>query len=218
VKAAARRVTLLAVSLAVSVAASLAVSLAACAPGAERRGADVSADTSAVMTPSATDTSSAPASGATPATAAPSGTSAATAADSVRGIVERVGSDPTSQLIVRGADGVACALRLTSPPSFEGLDVALWGRRDVAPTTMMPGVACAFTATRYAVRAVDGIAAMDGVLHANGAAYALVTTDGVRRPLRDVPATLRAQVGARIYWAGPLDRAPAAYGVLAPAP
>ena len=67
------------------------------------------------------------------------------------------------------------------------------------------------------MRAVDGFAAADGMLRIDGSSYAL-ETDGARRPLRDVPATLRTQVGARIYWAGPLDRAPAAYGVLAPAP
>jgi hypothetical protein len=83
---------------------------------------------------------------------------------------------------------------------------------------MLPGVACTFAVARYAVRGVDGIAAADGVLRAQGDAYALEAADGTRLPLRHVPEPLRAQVGARIYWAGPLDRAPAAYGVLAPAP
>ncbi|MHB1095078.1 MAG: hypothetical protein ACYC3F_02810 [Gemmatimonadaceae bacterium] len=138
-------------------------------------------------------------------------------ADTVRGIVERVGSDPTTLLVVRGTDGAACAFQLTAPPAFEGLEVTLWGRRDLTSATMLPGVFCTFAAERYAVRAVDGIAAMDGMLRIDGSSYA-IETDGARRPLRDVPATLRAQVGARIYWAGPLDRAPAAYGVLAPAP
>ncbi len=191
-----------------TVAAAVATLLAACSPAVERRGAAPADTTSAAPLPGAPAT--------TGSTAAV--TSAASAADSVRGVVERVGSDPTSQLVVRGADGVVCALHLPSPPPFEGLEVTLWGRRAVAPATMLPGVACAFTATRYAVRAVDGITAVDGTLRADGASYAMETADGVRRPLRDVPSTLRAQVGARIYWAGPLDRAPAAYGVLAPAP
>ena len=202
--AAARRVTL------------LAVSLAACAPAAERRGADGSVDTSAVATASTTDTLAAHVGATAP--AASGGADAATAADSVRGVVARVGSDPTSQLVVRAADGVACALQMTTPPSFEGLEVTLWGVRDRTSATMLPGVGCTVMVTRFAVRAVDGVAAMDGVLRAQGDAYALETADGKRRPLRDVPAALRAQVGARVYWAGPLDRAPEAYGVLAPAP
>ena len=140
------------------------------------------------------------------------------AADSVRGVVERIGSDPTTQLVVRPADGTVCALQLTAPPPFEGLEVTLWGRRDLASATMIPGVSCTFAAVRYAVRAVDGIAAVDGILRVDGTASAIETTDGVRRPLRDLPSALRTQVGARIYWAGPLDRAPAAYGILVPAP
>jgi hypothetical protein len=140
------------------------------------------------------------------------------AADSVRGIVERIGSDPTTRLVVRGADGTLCALQMTAPPAFEGLEVTLWGRRDLASATMVPGVSCAIAAERYAVRAVDGIAAVDGMLRIDGTAYSIESADGTRRPLRDVPSTLRTQVGARIFWAGPLDRTPAAYGVLAPAP
>lgn len=142
----------------------------------------------------------------------------AAATDSVRGIVERIGSDPTTQLVVRAANGAVCALYLTAPPPFEGLEVTLWGRRDVASATMIPGVSCTFAAKRSAVRAVDGIAAVDGTLRLDGASYAIETADGTRQPLRDVPFMLRTQVGARIYWAGPLDSAPAAYGILVPAP
>lgn len=190
--------------LGATVAAVIATLLASCSSAGERRGA-APADTVGAAAPSeAVATTRA-------ATAATAGESAT---DSVRGVVERVGSDPSSQLVVRGADGGVCALHMPSPPSFEGLEVTLWGRRDLAPATMIPGVACAFTSTRYAVRAVDGIPAVDGTLRANGASYAIETTDGVRRPLRDVPPALRTQVGARIYWAGSLDRAPAAYGVL----
>jgi hypothetical protein len=38
--------------------------------------------------------------------------------------------------------------------------------------------------------------------------------DGRLLTLTDVPVTLRDQIGARIWWAGPLDRAPNAYGIL----
>jgi hypothetical protein len=189
-------------------AAAIATLAAACSPAVERRGADPADSTSAAASAGAVATP-----GPTAAVIA-----AGRAADSVRGVVERVGSDPTSQLVVRGADGAACALRMTAPPPLEGLEMALWGTRDLASPTMLPGVACTFAVARYAVRGVDGIAAADGVLRAQGDAYALEAADGTRLPLRHVPEPLRAQVGARIYWAGPLDRAPAAYGVLAPAP
>ena len=189
-------------------AALLAAALAACSPAAER-GAAVSADTLGVAAPAATGT---------PARTTASVTPNESIADSVRGVVERIGSDPTTQLVIRGADDALCALEITAPPPFEGLEVTLWGRRDVSAATMIPGVACAFAAERYAVRAVNGIAAVDGRLRIDGTAYTIESADGARRPLRDVPSTLRTQVGARIYWAGRLDRAPAAYGVLAPAP
>lgn len=189
-------------------AALFAVALTACSSGVEKR-ADVPADTAAAAAPSAVASAE---------PAAPSVTRGDHAADSVRGVVERIGSDPTSQLVVRRADGAVCALQVTGSPPVEGFEVTLWGRLDLASATMIPGVSCAFAAERYAVRAVDGIAAVDGILRVDGTASVIETADGVRRPLRDVPSALRAHVGARIYWAGPLDRAPAAYGVLAPAP
>jgi hypothetical protein len=138
------------------------------------------------------------------------------ASDSLRGVVERVGSEPERALILRAAEGQACALIVDPAPPLAGLEIAVWGARR-APSPPMPGIACAVAVERYAVRAVDGVAARDGVLRLDGGAYALETADGVRHPLRAVPTTLQSQVGARVYWAGPLDRAPEAYGVLTPA-
>ncbi|MHB0964314.1 MAG: hypothetical protein ACYC5V_14025 [Gemmatimonadaceae bacterium] len=194
---------------AAALAVLLAVALSACTPVGSRR-AEVSADTAATA-------ATAPRSTADSASRTTSPATHGDPADTLRGIVERVGSDPTTLLVVRGTDGAACALQMTAPPAFEGLEVTLWGRRHLTSATMMPGVSCTFAAERYAVRAVDGIAAVDGMLRIDGSSYA-IETGGARRPLRDVPATLRTQGGARIYWAGPLDRAPAAYGILAPAP
>lgn len=190
-----------------TLAPSLALSLAACSPAGERRAA-VPNDTAPASAPSTAAASPLP-----PAPRA----AAAPAADSVRGVVERIGSDPATQLVVRARDGAMCALQMAAPPPIEGLEVALWGRRDVASAMMIPGVSCSFAVERYTVRGVDGIAAIDGVLRAQAGAFALESADGMRRPLRDLPSTLRTQVGARIYWAGPVDRAPAAYGVLVPA-
>jgi hypothetical protein len=141
----------------------------------------------------------------------------APAADSVRGVVLRVGSEPRTQLVVRTSAGPLCQLGSTTRPvsqAIEGLEVTLWGSRSNGAQPMMPGATCAFDVTRFAVRAVDGIAAVDGLLRSDGTSFALETADGARLPLRDVPPSLRASVGARIYWAGPTDRAPAAYGVL----
>jgi len=150
----------------------------------------------------------------------PSPDAAATPSDSVRGIVQRIGSELRTALTVRGADGATCVLRFAGaarPPALEGLEAVLWGIRSTAAAPPMPGTPCTVDVAAFAVRAVDGIAAVDGVLRTDGASFALETAPGTRRPLREVPAALRTQVGARIFWAGPLDRAPAAYGVLVPA-
>ncbi|MBM3908748.1 MAG: hypothetical protein FJ363_11835 [Gemmatimonadetes bacterium] len=138
--------------------------------------------------------------------------------DSLRGNVERVGNEPESALLIRAANGATCALVSPAPPPpLAGLEVVVWGARR-APSTPMPGVACAFAVERYAVRAVDGVAAQDGILRFDAGDYALETADGRRHPLRAVPSALQTQVGARVYWAGPRDRAPTAYGILTPPP
>jgi hypothetical protein len=100
------------------------------------------------------------------------------------------------------------------PAAIVGLEVVFWGKRTDAPPPMLPGASCSFATARFAVRAVEGVPAVDGILRADGASFALEGPSGERLALREVPAALRAQVGARIFWAGPLDRAPAAYGVL----
>lgn len=141
--------------------------------------------------------------------------------DSVRGVIESVGSEPLTHLILRQHDGSTCAVRAAPDvitASVAGLEVTLWGSRGNATPPTLPGVSCAFSATHYAVRAADGVAAVDGILRGDGARFTLELASGERRALRGVPAVLRTRVGARIFWAGPLDRAPATYGVLALAP
>lgn len=137
--------------------------------------------------------------------------------DSVRGVVESVGSEPLTQLILRQPDGSTCAVHAAPtvvPASVAGLEVTLWGTRTTAAPPMLPGATCAISALRYAVRAADGVPTVDGVLRADGARFSIELASGEKRALRDVPAVLRGRVGARIFWAGPLDRAPASYGVL----
>ena len=98
-----------------------------------------------------------------------------------------------------------------------GLDVVVWGTRDGGAAMPAPdGSWCAIAVTNFAVRASDGRAAVDGILRADGAGFALDVTRGSRIALSGVPASLRTMVGARVFWVGPPDRAPTAYGVLAP--
>lgn len=136
--------------------------------------------------------------------------------DSLRGVIERVGNEPRTTRVIRIGTGARCTVVGTGvPAAAEGMELALWGQLIGAPTAT--GAACTLTPSRYAVRAVDGIAAHDGVLRENGAAFTLELADGATLPLRDVPMAWRGQGGARVFWAGATDRAPQAYGILAPA-
>lgn len=139
-------------------------------------------------------------------------------ADSLRGVVQRVGAEPQTQLTARGADGATCVLRFPAvTPGIEGLEVTLWGARTTGVEPRAGGATCVLAVTRYAVRAVDGVPAVDGILLLSETSYALDLAGGARPQVWNVPPTLKGQVGARIFWAGPLDRAPVAYGVLEPA-
>lgn len=143
------------------------------------------------------------------------------AADSLRGTVERVGADPKWVFVVHGAGGATCVATAAdasvSLAAIDGLDVTLWGTRGAAPPASAPSGSCGFAVSRFAVRAVGGVPAVDGVLRVNNGLYALEVGPGDMRSLSALPATLKTQVGARVYWVGPLDRAPQAYGILAPA-
>ena len=47
--------------------------------------------------------------------------------------------------------------------------------------------------------------------------YWLSLHDGRKLAVRNLPAALRTKSGARVFLAGPLDRPPAAYGIIAEA-
>ena len=132
---------------------------------------------------------------------------AAPAADSLRGTVEVVGSEPaTSVALMPGGGARAVTLEGERPllDRLAGLEVAVWG------SPVRPGV---FRVERVAVRASGGVAAVDGVLAREGAGWVLVTEAG-RLPIARLPETLRGMAGARVWIAGPLDRAPDSFGII----
>ncbi|MBI2409333.1 MAG: hypothetical protein HYV19_13640 [Gemmatimonadetes bacterium] len=141
----------------------------------------------------------------------------ATDADSLRGTVERVGSEPLTQLVVRAPTGQVCTIGATGskvPTALEGLEVTFWGASRLTSAPSLAGALCTIDVARYAVRAVDGVSAVDGMLHVDQGAFTLVLASGQRLPLRGVPSRMEGWVGERVYWAGPTDRAPTAYGLL----
>jgi hypothetical protein len=135
--------------------------------------------------------------------------------DTVRGIVTIVGSEPLTTVQLTTEAGVGWQLvgdSLDAVRAAVGLEIMVRGVVLTPDRAARPGAR--LDAVRFVVRSADGIAAQDGVLERNGAGFALRLEDDRRASLTAVPVPLREQVGARIWWAGPLDRAPAAYGVL----
>ena len=137
-------------------------------------------------------------------------TSAETPPDTLRGRLEVVGSEPgTSAVLMLDRDTRSVTLLgdRTLLNRLAGLEVVIWGQR-------VPGDR--FQVGRFAVRASSGVPALDGVLGRNGRSAYLVTADGRRHAIARLPQALEGLVGARVWLAGPLDRAPDSFGVIAP--
>lgn len=139
--------------------------------------------------------------------ASPAPSPSSAGADSLRGPVDVVGSEPGTWTVVRTPAGDV-ALEGVDRRLLErlaGLEVTVWGRRQ----------GMRFAVERFAVRAADGVAAVDGTLAREGDGWVLVTSDGGRRlPVPHLPQALRGREGARVWLSGPLDRAPDSSGII----
>jgi hypothetical protein len=143
--------------------------------------------------------------------------SAIAATDTLRGVVRVAGPAPGRTMLVTSS-GSAVELNSTDDMTLraaDGLEITVYGR-GAEPSGTTPARS-AFAVVRFSVRAVDGVAAVDGILVSRDGVIFIRLADGTSVPTPDAPAPLRAAVGARIYWAGPLAAAPIAYGILAPA-
>ena len=141
-----------------------------------------------------------------------------TSGDTVRGVVERVGSEPHATLVLMRASGDLVAPRGIDEALLRGLtgiEVMATGAftEECAPEAGPRG-ARVFAMTRFVVRAVGGVSAVDGILTEENGQWVIVTADGTRLPVSRVPALLEAMAGARVYFAGPLTALPVAYGVI----
>lgn len=205
----------------------LAFTLAACARGDSAARTDTivtldSATSTSVITLDTTPQLSLPAtpaeSIAAMATLRASTSATPATSDTVRGVIRRVGAEPTARLVLQPTSGASWAIGgalLAELSAAEGLVVTLEGRRTAE--RMMdaaPGGALVFDAAAYHVRAADGVAARDGVLvlEAGGAYLESPGTPRVR--VGSLPKALTSQAGARVFLVGPLNAAPQAFGVL----
>jgi hypothetical protein len=134
---------------------------------------------------------------------------AAATGDTLRGIIAVVGTDRDHHVIVRPAGGDPVTLtgaEADLAARAAGADVWVEGWRDERTTTM--------SVTRFAVRAVDGIPAVDGTLAAADGGLVLITPDGTRHAIAHVPDALRERIGARVWISGKLDQGPVSFGVI----
>lgn len=138
------------------------------------------------------------------------------AEDSLAGVVERVGNEPLSVLVLRVPGGTFAALEgVPALAAAEGLEVMVAGRSTARREPVAgPGEVSVFVVDWFEVRAAGGVPAHDGRVEAAGG-WALRTRDGRRLPTPHLPVALRELVGARVFLVGPLDLPPAAYGILA---
>jgi hypothetical protein len=140
--------------------------------------------------------------GAAPVEAAP------LAADTLRGTVQVVGSEPATTVVLAPAGG--------------GADVGLEGDRRVLERlagldVMVTGERVAggpLRVTRTEVRVANGVPAVDGVLARDAGRDVLVMRDGTRRVIARLPEALRGATGSRVWLAGPLDGDIDSFGII----
>ena len=153
---------------------------------------------------------------------APSPVASPAVLDTVRGKVSVVGSEPMTEVVlspVAGGAPVALAgLQRVTLRGLGGLEVMVTGRLTGKMSAAIPRGGAEFEADRFVVRAVDGVAATDGIVATSDGMFFLVTTDGRRLSADHLPALLKQKIGARVYLAGLLDRAPVSYGVITDRP
>jgi hypothetical protein len=137
---------------------------------------------------------------------------ATASADTLRGTVEVVGSEPGTSVVLTDGRGGAVTLEGERQVllALQALEVTVHGRMMEDPRR--------FRVDRVAVRSANGVAAVDGTIARDGGRPVLVTGDGRRLPVPHLPAQLAGKVGARVWLAGPLDRHPDTFGVIAEAP
>jgi hypothetical protein len=69
-------------------------------------------------------------------------------------------------------------------------------------------------ATRFAVRSVAGVPALDGTLRDEGGKLVMVAEDGTRTRVDGAPPALREHLGRRIWLTRPDDGSVATFGVI----
>jgi len=115
--------------------------------------------------------------------------------DTVRGVVEMINTGQARHVVLRADKGATTmslsGMATTGLSKLVGAELMVRGVR-TGPRDIV--------VSDYVVRAMDGVAAIDGKLASNSGGWWLEMSDGSgRRRLSTVPAALQAQEGARVW-------------------
>lgn len=110
--------------------------------------------------------------------------------DTARGVIALVGADPMIRVTLRGDPrGTLTLIGAPSLSTLSGLELWVAGRQ-------RDGV---YEVKEFAVRAADGVPAIDGVLTERAGALSLVLANGDTAAITSAPAAIRPFIGKRIW-------------------
>ena len=110
--------------------------------------------------------------------------------DTARGVIALVGAEPMVRVTLRGDPrGTLTLAGAPSLSTLSGLELWVVGRQ-------RDGV---FEVKEFAVRAADGVPAIDGVLTERAGALSLVLPNGRSTAIAGAPAAIRPFIGKRIW-------------------
>ena len=138
--------------------------------------------------------------------------------DTVRGTLTLVGNEPLGELILTPLDqsevlSIAGSQR-TQLRQLRKVDIMAGGRfTGQRSYTASPRGARVFEADTFAVRGMDGVPALDGIIVQQNSRYYLLV-NGRRLPVEYMPKALQGKLGARVFLAGPLEAPLIYYGVI----
>lgn len=128
--------------------------------------------------------------------------------DTARGVIALVGADPMIRVTLRGDPrGTLTLAGAPSLSTLSGLELWVAGRQS-------DGV---YEVKEFAVRAADGVPAIDGILTERAGALSLVRANGQTTSIAGAPAAIRPFIGKRV-WVTIVDGEVQTFGVIGERP
>ncbi|MEX2179802.1 MAG: hypothetical protein WD801_13890 [Gemmatimonadaceae bacterium] len=128
-------------------------------------------------------------------------------ADTLVGVVARVGSDPVSWMAITPPDGGQLRLSGTASAALgavAGAHVWVTGARESS----------GFRVDAFEVRRVNGQPVDDGVVVVTSSDVAIRTRSGMQRTIPNAPPSMRELAGARVWVSQPVGGVAPSYGLI----